>query len=160
MQAAKEKVVSINYELKDDQGNVIDSSEGRAPLAYLHGAGNIVVGLERELEGKSAGDSFEVCVAPADGYGERMDELVQPVPRENFPDPGEVTVGSQFQAQTPDGPRLITVVGVDEQNVTIDANHPLAGQSLNFTGEVVDIRDPTAEELQHGHPHGPGGHEH
>jgi FKBP-type peptidyl-prolyl cis-trans isomerase SlyD len=160
MQATSEKVVSIDYTLKDGQGTVIDTSQGRGPLAYLHGAGNIIPGLERELEGKTAGAAFEVTVLPTDAYGERDDALVQPVPKSRFPEGANPQVGQQFQAQTPTGARMVTVVNVEAESVTIDANHPLAGQSLHFAGQVVDVRDATQQELQHGHVHGPGGHSH
>jgi FKBP-type peptidyl-prolyl cis-trans isomerase SlyD len=160
MQATTEKVVSIDYTLKDDQGAVLDTSEGRGPLAYLHGAGNIIPGLEREIEGKAAGTPFEVTVPAADGYGERDDALVQPVPKSQFPAEANPQVGDQFHAQTPTGPRTVTVVKVAPDSVTIDANHPLAGQSLHFAGQVVEVREATQEELQHGHVHGPGGHAH
>ena len=160
MQATAEKVVSIDYTLKDDNGKVLDTSEGRGPLAYLHGAGNIIPGLERELEGKAAGTAFEVTVPAADAYGERNDDLVQPVPKSQFPEGANPQVGQQFQAQTPSGARTVTVVNVEPETVTIDANHPLAGQALHFAGQVVDVRDATQEELQHGHVHGPGGHSH
>lgn len=160
MQATNEKVVSIDYTLKDEAGEVLDTSEGREPVAYLHGAGNIVPGLESALEGKSKGDSISVSVAPADGYGERDPEMVQPVPRENFPPEAQVEVGMQFQAETPQGPRIVTIVKVDEQEITVDANHPLAGKQLNFAVTITDVRDATAEELAHGHAHGAGGHHH
>jgi FKBP-type peptidyl-prolyl cis-trans isomerase SlyD len=160
MQATAEKVVSIDYTLKDDQGQVLDTSEGRAPLAYLHGAGNIIPGLECELEGKPAGAPFEVTVPPADAYGERDDALVQPVPKSQFPEGANPQVGQQFQAQTPSGARTVTVVDVEPEAVVIDANHPLAGQALHFAGQIVEVRDATPEELQHGHVHAPGEHSH
>ena len=160
MQAAREKVVSIEYTLTDDDGDVLDSSRGRGPLSYLHGAGNIVPGLERAIEGKRTGETLSVVVPPADGYGDHDPELVQPVPRDRFPAGVEVEVGDEFEARTPAGPRLVSVIDVDEENVTIDANHPLAGRALHFEVEVVDVRDATAEELRHGHAHGPGGHHH
>jgi FKBP-type peptidyl-prolyl cis-trans isomerase SlyD len=160
MQIAANKVVTINYTLTDDQGQVIDSSEGREPLAYLQGASNIIPGLEKALEGKSTGDSLKVSVAPNEGYGERSDELVQEVPRNLFENADSIEPGMQFQAQSEAGPQLVTVVGVGDESVTIDANHPLAGTTLNFDVEVVDVRDATAEEAEHGHVHGPEGHEH
>lgn len=160
MQATAERVVSIDYTLTDDQGNVLDTSIGRSPLSYLHGAGNIIPGLERALEGKEAGASLEVTVAPEDGYGHHDPSLVQSVPRTQFP-PGVVpSEGQQFQAQTGGGVRVVTVVDVNDDEVTVDANHPLAGQSLNFAVTVVEVREATAEELRHGHVHGPGGHAH
>lgn len=160
MQATKDKVVSIDYTLTDNDGNTIDTSTGRGPLAYLHGAGNIIPGLETAIEGKSPGDSFTVTVAAADAYGERDPELVQPVPRDRFPGDADIEVGAQFQAHTPEGTRTITVVDVRDDEVVIDANHPLAGKPLTFNIQVVNVRDADPAELQHGHPHGPGGHHH
>lgn len=160
MQIAANTVVTINYTLTDDQGQVIDTSEGREPLAYLQGASNIIPGLEKALEGKSTGDSLKVSVAPEEGYGERSDELVQEVPRNLFENADTIEPGMQFQAQSEAGPQLVTVVGVSDESVTIDANHPLAGTTLNFDVEVVEVREATAEEAEHGHVHGPHGHEH
>jgi len=160
MQIAKDTVATIDYTLTDPKGQVIDSSSGRAPLAYLHGASNIIPGLESALEGKNAGDSVNVTVAPEQGYGPRDPNLVQPVPRSSFQGVPEIKKGMQFQAQTPGGARLVTAVDVDPQNVTVDANHPLAGMDLNFSVKVVDVRQATPEELSHGHAHGPEGHNH
>lgn len=160
MQIAKDTVVSIDYTLTDPQGTLLDSSEGRDPLAYLHGARNIIPGLEKALEGKQAGDSVEVTVEPAEGYGERDDNLQQEVPKEMFEGVDQVQAGMQFQAQTPAGAQVVTVKDVQDQTVTVDANHPLAGVTLNFKVEVRDVRDAKAEELEHGHPHGPEGHQH
>lgn len=158
MQIAKNKVVSIDYTLTGEDGKVIDSSQGNEPLMYLHGAGEIIPGLERALEGKSAGDGVNATIAPADGYGAKNPALVQPVPRQQFPGVKDIAVGMQFQAQTNHGPRVVTVVGVTDETVTVDANHPLAGQTLNFDVKVVDVRDASQEELDHKHAHGAGGH--
>jgi FKBP-type peptidyl-prolyl cis-trans isomerase SlyD len=160
MQIAKDTVATIDYTLTGPDGQVIDSSRGRAPLAYLHGASNIIPGLETALEGKSAGDDVNVTVPAGQGYGERDPNLVQPVPRSSFQGVAEIKKGMQFQAQTPGGARIVTVVDVDPQNVTVDANHPLAGIDLKFDVKVVNVRQATAEELSHGHVHGPGGHQH
>ncbi len=157
MQATKSKVVSIDYTLTDSEGNVLDTSDGRTPLEYLHGSDNIIPGLERALEGKSDGDAFEVTVAPEDAYGERDQGLVQEVALTQFPEGADPQVGQQFQAETPEGPRTVTIVNRDSEGVTIDANHPLAGQALNFAVKVVSVREASPEELQHGHAHGPGG---
>jgi FKBP-type peptidyl-prolyl cis-trans isomerase SlyD len=154
----KDSVVTFNYTLKDDAGETIDSSAPGEPLAYLHGHGNIVPGLERELEGKAAHDKLSVKVTPADGYGEYSKELVQKVPRRALKGIAKVTVGMRLHAQTPEGPRAVTVTALTGDMVTIDANHPLAGQNLNFDIEIVEVRDATEEELAHGHVHGPGGH--
>lgn len=156
MQISADKVVSIDYTLTNADGAVIDSSEGRGPLAYLQGHSNIIPGLESELEGKSAGDSLQVTVEPKDGYGERDDSLTQAVPRKMFENADEIQIGMQFQTMTEQGPHIVTVIGTDDENVTVDANHPLAGQTLNFDVSVVEVRDATAEELEHGHVHGEG----
>ncbi|CAN5659615.1 peptidylprolyl isomerase [soil metagenome] len=159
MQIAKDKVVSMDYTLTGPAGNVIDSSAGRKPLIYIQGAGNIIPGLERELEGKSAGDQIKVTIAAADGYGERDDRMVQVVPREMFKGVENIQPGMQFQANGPNGERrMVTVTKVDPNDITVDANHPLAGMALTFDVKVVEVRDATAEEKSHGHAHGAGGH--
>lgn len=160
MQIAKDLVANIEYTLTDDAGNVIDSSVGGEPLAYLHGAGNIIPGLEDALEGKQAGDSFKVSIAPADGYGEKNEGLMQVVPKEMFQGVDNIEVGMQFHAQTDHGMQVITVAAVDGDNITVDGNHPLAGQNLNFDVKVIEVRAASAEELDHGHVHGAGGHHH
>ena len=152
MKIADKKVVQIHYTLKNDQGDVLDSSEGHNPLAYLHGMGNIIVGLENALENREKGDKLSVKVEAAEGYGEYDDSLVQPVPHEQFGD-HEVEVGLQFHADTAVGPRIVTVVAVHKDAVIIDANHELAGENLNFDVEVMEVRDATEEELDHGHVH-------
>jgi FKBP-type peptidyl-prolyl cis-trans isomerase SlyD len=154
------KVVTLDYTLTDDEGTVVDKSEG-GNFLYLHGASNIIPGLEQALEGKAAGDELTVAVEPKDGYGERNDEMTQVVPREMFESETEIQPGMQFHAQSPDGQMLVvTVVDVNDEKVTVDGNHPLAGVNLNFDVKVVDVRDATQEELDHGHVHGTGGHEH
>ena len=160
MKISKGKVVSMHYALRDANGEILDSSEGQAPLDYLHGHGNIIAGLEKALEGKEAGEKLKAVIPPEEGYGIREESLVKTVPLSNFQNPNEVEVGAQFQAETSQGPRLATVTQVDDQNVTIDLNHPLADHTLDFDIEVVEIRDATEEELAHGHVHGPGGHGH
>ncbi len=159
MQIAKDKVVSIDYTLTGDQGQVLDSSQGREPMAYLHGNQNIIPGLESALDGKSQGDALKVTIAPEQAYGQHDPKMVQVVPR-RIPGPPTITPGMQFQGNSNQGPRVITVTKVEGDNVTIDANHPLAGQTLNFDVKVVGVRDATAEELSHGHVHGAGGHQH
>ena len=160
MNISPNKVVCIHYTLRDEAGTVLDSSSGRAPLAYLHGRGNLVPGLEAALEGKSAGTSFEVEVAPEQGYGIRDERLVQIVPRTKFGDAAEITPGMQFKANGSGGARVVTVMRVERDLVTVDANHPLAGKTLYFQVEITEIRRATREELTHGHVHGPGGHHH
>jgi len=160
MTIADKKVVILDYVLTDDAGQVLDQSEN-GQFAYLHGASNIIPGLENALAGKSAGDTFEVSVTPKDGYGERNDSMVQTVSIEMFESPEHVEVGQQFHAQSPDGGHIvITISHIDGDQVTIDGNHPLAGQQLNFKGTVVAVRDASVEELDHGHVHGAGGHHH
>ncbi len=153
MRIAKNTVVAIDYTLTDDEGRTVDSSEGREPLSYLHGSGGIIPGLERELEGKAVGDQLQVTVAPADAYGERNESLRQKLPRDQFGGIAELSVGMQFRVDSDNGPMVITIVEVAEEVVTIDANHPLAGVNLNFDVTVREIRDATADEIEHGHVH-------
>jgi len=153
MQIANNKVVSIHYTLKNDAGDVLDSSQGEAPLAYLHGANNIIPGLEKALEGKQVGDTLEATIEAADAYGEINENLIQTVPINLFQGVDKVEPGMQFQAETPNGTQIITVAAVNGDEVTIDGNHPLAGERLHFSVEVTDVRDATAEELAHGHAH-------
>lgn len=160
MKISQNKVASIEYTLTDDSGEVLDTSVGGEPLAYIHGMGNIIPGLEEALEGKEAGDSLKVSVAPEDGYGEQNDALVQQVPREMFQGVDEIEIGMQFHAQTAQGLTVITVTEVAQELITVDGNHPLAGKTLHFDVKVVDVRDATEEELEHGHAHGAGGHHH
>jgi FKBP-type peptidyl-prolyl cis-trans isomerase SlyD len=160
MSITQDQVVSIHYTLRDDAGEVIDSSANGEPLSYLHGHGNLVPGLERELTGRKAGDRLQVKIAPADGYGEYDRELVQQVPRRALKGIGDVKIGMRLQAQTPEGTRAVTVTHLSGDMVTLDGNHPLAGQNLNFEVEVAAVRAATAEELAHGHVHGAGGHHH
>lgn len=161
MLIARNKVVRFDYTLTDDSAHVLDSSEGAEPLAYLHGAGNIIPGLEAALEGKRAGESLKVRVPAADAYGERHSELVQSIPREMFEDGDAIQIGMQFHSSDENGDtRVVTVVGTDADNVTVDGNHPLAGVPLNFAVTIVEVREASAEELAHGHVHGAGGHHH
>ncbi|MBB3242992.1 FKBP-type peptidyl-prolyl cis-trans isomerase SlyD [Pseudomonas sp. Tn43] len=161
MLIAANKAVSIDYTLTDDAGKVIDSSAGGAPLVYLHGAGNIIPGLEKALEGKAVGDELKVAVEPEDAYGEYSAELVSTLDRKNFEGVDELEVGMQFHASAPDGQmQIVTIRDLDGNDVTVDGNHPLAGQRLNFQVKIVDIRDASQEEIAHGHVHGEGGHHH
>ena len=147
-------VVSMHYTLTDNEGNVLDSSEGAEPLTYLHGAGNIIPGLEKALVGKIEGDTQQVTVEPAEGYGEVMSELMQTVDKAAFQGVESVEVGMSFEAQTSDGSvQHIVVSKVDGDQVTVDANHPLAGVVLNFDVEIVSVREATEEEIAHGHVH-------
>ncbi|ARS53664.1 FKBP-type peptidyl-prolyl cis-trans isomerase [Kushneria konosiri] len=160
MQIAENTVVAFHYTLKNDAGEVLDSSEGRDPLSYLHGSGNIIPGLEKELAGKSTGDTLQARVEPSEGYGEVQPSLVQEVPRDAFQGVEDIQPGMQFQAQTEGGPLLVTVTKLEGDTVTVDGNHPLAGETLNFDVSVESVREASAEELEHGHVHGEGGHQH
>lgn len=160
MQIAADKVVSIDYTLRNDAGDVLDQSAPDSPLNYLHGHGNLIPGLESALAGKSQGDQVDAVIPPAEAYGEFDAGLVQVVPREMFQGIDAIEPGMQFQAQSGQGTQIITVKEVDGENVTVDANHQLAGETLHFDVTVKDVRDASEEELSHGHVHGPGGHEH
>ncbi len=161
MHIAEQSVVSIHYTLTNDAGETLDTSDGREPLVYLHGAQNIIPGLESELTGKSVGDSFDVTIQPEEAYGTVNPELVQTVPHSAFEGVEKVEPGMQFQARGDDGEtQVITVTEVADSGVTVDGNHPLAGQVLNFSVRVEEIREATEEEIEHGHVHGPGGHHH
>jgi len=160
MLIAQDSVVSIHYTLTSDTGEVIDSSSGNDPLVYLQGHGNLIPGLERELQGKQAGDKLAVRIEPADAYGELDASLVQEVPKSAFGGAPDIQVGMQFQAQSNHGPHTVTVTKIAADMITVDGNHPLAGQHLNFAVEITDVRAASQEELSHGHVHGPGGHHH
>lgn len=160
MKISKHKVVSFDYTLTDDKGAVIDSSVGQEPLAYIHGTGFMIPGLEAGMEGRQAGDAFQITVQPEDAYGVRNDNLVKEVEREMFGNVERLEPGMQFQAETEDGIEIVTVTAVEEDMVTVDGNHPLADVVLNFDVKVIEVRDATPEELDHGHVHGPGGHQH
>lgn len=153
-QIAENKVVSIDYKLQDDEGRVLDSSEGREPLQYLHGKGNIIPGLEQALTGREVGEEVKVDVPPEEAYGQRDPQLVQSVSKSLFQGVEKIQPGMQFQAQTPEGNRVVTVVDVAEEEVKIDANHPLAGQTLHFDVAVRDVREATPEEQQAGRANG------
>jgi FKBP-type peptidyl-prolyl cis-trans isomerase SlyD len=160
VQIAADAVVLIHYTLKDDAGEVLDSSSGGEPLAYIQGHGNLVPGLEKALEGKQGGDALAVTLSPDEGYGKRDQSLVQRVPKRSLQSSGEIRKGMQFRAQTDQGLRVFTVTAVVGDMISLDGNHPLADQTLHFDVEVVSVRAATAEELDHGHVHGAGGHHH
>ena len=149
----KNAVVSINYTLTNDAGEVMDTSEGREPLTYLHGSNNLIPGLEKEMEGKSPGQDFKVTIPPAEAYGESNPELVQTLSKEMFKGVDNVEPGMGFTAQGPQGEQNIVVTAVDGDQVTVDANHPMAGKTLHFAVEIVDVRDASEEEIEHGHVH-------
>jgi len=160
MKTANGMVVTMHYTLTDDAGAVIDSSQGREPLPYLHGHGNIVPGLEKALEGAAVGFKSRITVSAAEGYGERNPEAVFDAPRDQFPDDMEIAPGMQVYAEGPEGPVTFTVIEFTDNGVKLDANHPLAGMNLNFEIEIMDVREATEEELAHGHVHSPGDHHH
>jgi FKBP-type peptidyl-prolyl cis-trans isomerase SlyD len=160
MSISNNSVASIHYTLTDGEGKVIDSSQGQEPLAYLHGAGNIIPGLEKALAGKVVGDKFKVSIPAAEAYGVRDDNMVQELPSNMFSGIDKIEVGMEFHAETEHGLQVVTVTKVEGDTVTIDGNHPLAGVDLTFDVEVADVRDATQEELDHGHAHGAGGHHH
>ncbi|MBV7297520.1 FKBP-type peptidyl-prolyl cis-trans isomerase [Enterovibrio paralichthyis] len=147
------KVVRIDYTVKDQEGQLIDSSEGKEPLAYLHGAGNIIPGLESALAGRAEGEAFEVVIQPDDAYGQRNDALIQVVERGVFQGVDQIDVGMVFNAQGPEGNIQVTIIAIEGDEVTIDGNHPLAGVVLNFEGVIREVRDATEEEIAHGHVH-------
>jgi FKBP-type peptidyl-prolyl cis-trans isomerase SlyD len=159
MQIADGMVVAMDYTLTGEDGEVLDTSEDRGPLQFLHGAGNIIPGLERELVGLSAGDSKQVTVEAVDGYGERQESLVQAVPKQLMAGVENLAVGIQLRASTDGGEQTVTVTAIDEDTVTVDGNHPMAGRRLSFAIDIVEVRAATAEEQAHGHAHGPEGHQ-
>ena len=160
MKISENHVVTLNYTLKDNDDNIIDKSDDGS-FCYLHGASNIIPGLENALTGKTSGDELSVSVAPEEGYGPRDDARIQEVPRDAFPPEITIEPGMQFNAQGPEGQDvMVTIAKVDGDTVTVDGNHPLAGVTLNFDVTIADIRDASAEELEHGHVHGPNGHHH
>jgi len=149
-------IVIFHYTLRDDEGTVIDAS-GSDAMPYLHGANNIVSGLERQLAGRAVGDRIAAVVQPEDGYGAYQDALVLTVPRDAFPPGADIQVGMSFLMNTDEGDRPVWVTAVEPSMITVDGNHPMAGRTLHFDIEIVGLRQPTAEELAHGHPHGPDG---
>ncbi len=158
MAITRDSVVTIHYTLKDDAGEVIDSSASGEPLMYLHGHGNLIPGLERELTGREVGEELSVTVAPAEGYGEHDERLVQSVPRKALRGVKDVKAGMRLSTHSEEGPRSVTVTEVSPESVTLDGNHPLAGKNLNFDVRIEGVRPATEEELAHGHVHGPGSH--
>lgn len=154
MKIAKHTVAAIHYTLKDNNGKILDSSQGRDPLYYLHGEGNLIPGMEEGLEGSEKGNKFELKIKPEKGYGVRDEKLIQKVPRSAF---GGQPVENGMQFQTGQG-HVVTVTHVGLDTITVDANHALAGVELNFSVEVMEVRAASADEISHGHVHGPGGH--
>lgn len=159
MQAQRDNVVSIHYVLRDTEGEIIDQSTEGQPLSYLHGHDNIVPGLEKAIDGHVEGDEVHATVDPEEGYGSYRDELVQTINRDAFQGVEELAPGMSFHAESEAGPVIVTIKDIEGDDVTIDGNHVLAGQTLDFTVEVADVRTATETELEHGHVHD-GDHDH
>ncbi|RKS86007.1 FKBP-type peptidyl prolyl cis-trans isomerase /apo-metallochaperone SlyD [Orbus hercynius] len=160
MKIAKDSVVSIAYQVRTKDGVLVDEATVVAPLEYLHGAGNLIKGLEDALNGHQANDKFDVDVASSNAYGDYNDNLVQEVPREVFVGVDDLEVGMRFLADTEHGPVPVEITAIDGDKITVDGNHMLAGQDLKFSVEVINVREATEEELAHGHVHGTQGHSH
>ncbi len=157
---AKESVVTMHYTLKNEAGEVLDTSAGREPLVYLHGVGGLISGLEKELEGKQANDKLNAVIPPEEAYGSRRDDLLRIVSKEGFQGEEALVEGMRVQLETDRGPAVAVVSGIEGENVTLDLNHPLADVTLHFEVEVLNVREAEAEEIAHGHVHGEGGHQH
>ena len=158
MQVADDTVVSVHFSLTDADGELIDRSADQEPLAYLHGRGNLIPGLENALAGKAAGENFTLTLEPEQAYGEYDRELVQTIPVSDLEGVDDIEQGMQLETENPDGPKTVWVSKIEGDQVTLDGNHPLAGETLTFEIELVEVREPTENELTHGHVHGPGGH--
>lgn len=155
MNVETQKAVTLTYTLTDDQGNILDKADTNEPFIYLHGTGGVIPGLEKALDGKSVDEQMIVNLKAAEAYGDRSDNLIQEVPKEMFGelDDKDMFVGAQFHAETDQGMQVVTVNAINEETITIDGNHPMAGKDLNFDVTVVAVRDATEEELAHGHIH-------
>ena len=156
MKVANNMVVSLDFTLWDDQGEVIDTSEGGEPMAYLHGHLNLVPGLEKALEGKVVGDTFKITVPADEAFGPRDEDLVEVLDRSDFPDDLELEPGMQFEAEDEDGDSIVTITAVNGDEITVDSNPEFAGMDLTYEVKVVEIREATPEEIEHGHVHGEG----
>ena len=158
----KNDVVTLSYTLKNSEGVDLGKADAKEPLNYLHGVGGNIPGLEEEVEGLKVGDKKDVTVPPEKGYGERSDQNIHKVPLSGFQADGDekLVAGMQVRVETNEGISIADVASIDGEEVTLDLNHPLAGEALHFDVEVMDIREATKEELDHGHAHGPGGHHH
>jgi FKBP-type peptidyl-prolyl cis-trans isomerase SlyD len=160
MQITINAAVSIHYTLTDKSGEVLDTSDGGEPLSYLHGRGNLIPGLEKELEGKEEGAKFNITIPPEEAYGIRDDNLVRKVSRSSFKEIQDLQPGMQIQSKNENGAEIFTITKIKDDEVTIDGNHSLADETLTFDIEVTAVREATEEELSHGHVHGPDGHNH
>ena len=159
MKVSLNKVVAIHYKLTNNEGTVLDSSDGRGPLNFIYGLGHLIPGMEEGLDGKEVGSKFQLKVSPEKGYGNYQNEMVQQVPVSAFAGQ-EIKVGMQFEAGTDEQRFLVNIKSIEAETVTVDGNHPLAGVQLNFDIEVIEIREATDDEITHGHVHGPEGHNH
>ena len=160
MIAEKHKVVTFHYTLTNSEGEQMESSREKDPMVYLHGANNIIGGLEKAMEGHAIADKFSVTLEPEHAYGVRNDDNIQRIPLKRLKDIGKIAIGQILNLQTKKGPVQVTVLKIGRFNVDVDGNHPLAGHQLTFDVEITDIREASKEETQHGHVHGPGGHQH
>ena len=160
MKIEKDKVVLMHYTLTDNEGDIIGSTEGDVPMAYMQGKGNIIPGLEVEMEGKKTGDKFKVNLSAESAYGKHNPELLHVVDRSVFQGEEEITIGLRVNVQTSNGDSIAVVSAFDDKTITLNLNHPLADKDLTFDIEIVEVRDPTEVEIEHGHVHGPGGHHH
>ncbi|MEL0271223.1 MAG: peptidylprolyl isomerase [Gammaproteobacteria bacterium] len=161
MTVKKDKVVEMHYTLKNDAGEVLDTSDGKDPMPFLQGHGNIIPGLEKALEGLKVGDTCDVSVKPEDAYGKYHDEGIQEIPMDAVQGIDNLQIGMQLQSQDEQGnPFVVHVKEIKDESIVIDANHPLAGETLHFNVSIESIRDAEAEEISHGHVHMPGHHHH
>ena len=160
MNIGSNTVAIFHYTLRDESGEELETSRGGDPSAYLHGANNIIPGLEKAMEGHSAGDVFSTTLAPEDAYGEKNPEKQQRVPTKHLVFKGKLKAGMVVQLNTSEGRLPVTVIKAGRHSADIDTNHPLAGQSLTFDVEITEVRAATEDEIAHGHAHGPGGHQH
>lgn len=160
MNITEKCVVSMHYKLTDEAGQLLDESKD-VPLAYIHGTNSLIPGLEKQLDGKSAGDKITATVPPEDGYGPVMPQLIQNLPKNTFQGVEKIEVGMEFEASNENNEKMIVRVdAVNGEEITINGNHPLAGKTLNFDVNIVEVREASEEELSHGHVHGEGGHHH
>ncbi|HQX24663.1 MAG TPA: peptidylprolyl isomerase [Pseudomonadota bacterium] len=160
MQIAEHTIVRFHYDLADEAGQPIESSREREPMAILYGAGNVIPGIEKAIEGRRAGERLQVTVPPAEGYGERRDGLTQRVPKKFFNEARKLRPGDSTVLGSNQGPRVVTVLKIGETVIDVDLNHPMAGRTLCFDIEIIEVREASAEEIAHGHAHEPGGHAH
>ncbi|NNC95299.1 MAG: peptidylprolyl isomerase [Chitinophagales bacterium] len=160
MKIGSERVVTLDYTLKNSEGVLIDTSKGREPLVYLHGVGSLIPGLENELSGKEKGANVNAVIQPEDAYGKKREDLFRTVSKAGFQGDEDVKEGMQVQLDTEHGPAYAMVSSIEGDEVTLDMNHPLADMTLHFDVDIVDVREATKEEIEHGHVHGPGGHQH